>query len=170
MILFRVLIVVCILYALSLFQHGLSTMVTFSNQITLFVGCCIIYPYQPFYDILVVYEAFLAIVFYMLIVPLNGGSSTLLDAIIHAIIPVLFIYDWYVSKTQHSIILESRLVVFCYPLFYLPFCLYISHRRGYMIYPILNPLYLLVAGILLEFIRVIFCLIIDKKKKENDTE
>lgn len=120
----------------------LSTLVTFSNQVNVLSALsCFVSLFGTrgiwIQDLLMLYNALIALVFYVLIVPLNGVSTHLADTIIHAVTPITFYMAWRYNKK--SGVFSSRFAVFLYPALYFCFSLYISHRRGYMLYPFFNP-------------------------------
>jgi hypothetical protein len=159
---FRALLILLILIAVfdvvgtlgGSWRQALSTMVTFSNQVTLgiFIWCIRGETEKDWFrDILSLYETFLGTTFFFLIVPLNGVELlSIADIIVHALIPIIFVLGW---KKPTTCILQSRLFVYVYPVLFLPFIFLVSYRRGYMIYPILNPLYICLVGGILETIR-----------------
>lgn len=130
--------------------------VTFSFQVSfmavgvLGVSLFIILPLW-IYDVLMIYMALMAIVFYTLIVPLNGVHTTLPDLLIHGVLPLIFFLVW-LKDTLKRETFRDRLWIYFYPLCYLLFALWISKRRGYMIYPFFHPVPMIVITCLIEVI------------------
>lgn len=143
----------------------LSTMVTFSHQINvLSTVWCVRMKHNNIQDALALYNVLIAIVFYGVIVPLNGVSPHLVDFLVHVVSPTLFLIIWWLSQPNTSYVLLNRHVLLIYPALYLVFALFISYRRGYMLYPFFNPIYLVCVLSLLEILRFILAKI---KYKSN---
>jgi len=134
----------------------LSTMVTFSNQVTVIsaVGSVmhiVGIRMHGAMDVLALYNALIALVFYALIVPLNNGTSTMLDFVVHALAPLFFLMSWYNGKKSQ--VLSNRTLVFAYPACYFFFAWYISYRRGYWLYPLFNVPCITIVIVTIEALR-----------------
>lgn len=122
----------------------ISWAVTFSVQVVMLMGlwtlASLLYRDSSFLKItqsaLVLYGAIICTVFYGIIVPWNGWSSTRLDAVIHILVPGLFALRWYVDRGQFARMQYKHFML--YPMIYLVFVLCISHHRGYLVYPFLD--------------------------------
>ena len=79
------------------------------------------------------YGIIIFVIFYTVIVPLNGWSSTWIDAMIHIIVPAAFF------TTNKQKFAKMPLWWFMiYPILYFGFVHYVSYRRGYMLYQFLD--------------------------------
>lgn len=122
-------------------------LVTFSNQVAaLSLAWLAVSLYfnnmRRVQSMLVLYNFIICIVFYFVIVPINGVSSNVTDAVIHLVIPAVFIYVW--DKKFAKIPLWQFMV---YPVLYFGFAHFVSMRRGYMLYPFLdNPVIVMCVG------------------------
>jgi hypothetical protein len=145
-------------YSIGSFRGSISSCVTFSVQVTSLMMAWTIasmmIPHQSkLMDMaqgaLVLYGAIICIVFYGIIVPMNGApvhsaTTVFVDAGVHIILPVLFSLQWYQSGGTFSAI--SRFWHFSvYPLLYFGFARVISARRGYLIYPFLDNVFALIV-------------------------
>lgn len=159
---FAIIHVACVLFgAYVIWQRlgstCLSTLVTFSNQVNVLSALsCLVSLFSTqgtwIQDLLMLYNALIAIVFYALIVPLNGVSTHTADAIVHAVTPIAFYMTWRYNKKSE--VFNSRIAVFLYPALYFWFALYVSYRRGYMLYPLFNPFGVGAVLAIIEILRV----------------
>ena len=126
----------------------LSTCVTFSNQTVLLMVLTTLFPNRYLQDIITLYGIIICLVFYGIIIPINGLPSSigtmLVDMLIHITVPVLYI----IQKGSLTFVEIPFLHFMVYPAVYFVFVQVISWRRGYMIYPFLNSVPGIVAVVI----------------------
>lgn len=125
----------------------LSTMVTFSNQVATLMACVSAINLSttndrlkryidPLMDLLELYGTISMVVFTTAILPMYGWALTFPDLLIHGVLVVLFIGQ-VGRRTDRNVFIPFS-VYMVYPALYTLFAFYISHRRGYMLYPFMQ--------------------------------